>query len=865
MNIQKGITTVEAQKLQHDHGFNVIQDQRKISWIKKFIEQISSFLIILLLIAAALSFVIGEVIDGSLIAIIILINAGFGMYQEFKAEKAVAALKHLTVSTIRVIRDGKEQEIDSKHLVPGDLIIIEEGVKIPADAKIINSHNLEANEASLTGESFPVVKNKDDMLFMGTIVSKGRAKAIVTAIGMQTKFGKIAEKLSTVEELHTPLQKKLAHLTEIVGLAGIIISFVVFALSTIQGHGTFPSFLLAISLAVAIVPESLPAVMTVILSVGVKHMANRHVIIRKLAAIEALGNTTLIATDKTGTLTENKMSVKELWVDGHMCATDQHCEIKSKAEQLLLINGVLCSTASLVDTHGGTEVLGDPTEGALLMLACEKKINDHELRESWELVDEISFDSVKKRMTVMVKNNTARDDIKIFSKGAPESILHISSHILIDGTVLKMTDDRREKINKVLQEWTKHGLRVLAFAYQDNVHHAHIFHTLQKVQQPEYEENGDLQNNGLVFLGLAALHDPPRHEVVLALERAALAGIKVVMITGDNEQTAESVGTSIGLVKKGDAIITGQQIDEYSDQKLLEILPHTRIFARTTPFHKSRIVSLYQKLGEIVTVTGDGVNDAVALKQADVGVAMGKVGTDVARETADMVIMDDNFATIVNAVEEGRNIVVRLKNAIKYLLTGNLSEGLALVVGLILGFPPLLLPIQLLYINLISDGIPALAMGFSPKNVHVMRQKPDRQLVILRRDDVGYIALIGISAAAVVIIAYRFLAGSAGIIGGDAQTAAFTVLAMIQAFIFIDIWFAHRSEQNITALIPPIFLITVAGPIFIQFIIVRTSFISNAFHIQILSIGEFCIYLLASMSILGVIWIARTAKGKIYP
>ncbi|PIZ66596.1 hypothetical protein CO051_06855 [Candidatus Roizmanbacteria bacterium CG_4_9_14_0_2_um_filter_39_13] len=859
--MSKGITTVEAIKLQKVFGMNVIQDRRKISWIKKFIEQISSFLIILLLIAAGLSFFIGETIDGSLILIIIFINAGFGMFQEFKADQAVAALKQLSVSSIRVIRDGKEQEIDSKNLVPGDLIIIEEGVKIPADTRIVESHNLEVNESSLTGESFPVVKNKADMVFMGTIVSRGRAQAIVMQIGMKTKFGKIAENLATVGHVQTPLQKKLAHLTEVVGLVGIIISLVVFVLSALQGQGAFPSFLLAISLAVAVVPESLPAAMTVILSIGVKHMAKRNAIVRKLAAIEAIGNTTLIATDKTGTLTENKMTVKELWFDEHVHQTNLRAIGKSETEKLLLINGILCSTASLVDTHGGTEVLGDPTEGALLMIARDKEMSDRVVRGEWELVDEISFDSIQKRMSVLVKHIEHDDKEHVFSKGAPESILHISSHILIDGSIVKLTDDRREEINAVLEEWSRHGLRVLAFAYQDDDRHTQTFQSLQKSQQPEFHQDNSLQKEGMVFLGMAALHDPPRKEVLEALERAASAGIKVVMITGDNEKTSESIGVSIGLMKKGDAIITGDQIDSYSDEKLLEVLPHTKIFARTTPIHKSRIVSLFQALGEVVTVTGDGVNDAVALKQADVGVAMGKVGTDVAREVADMVILDDNFATIVNAVEEGRNIVVRLNNSIKYLLTGNLTEGLVLVIGLVLGFPPILIPIQLLYINLISDGVPALAMGFSPKSSHVMSQKPDRSLVILKRNDIGYIALIGIAASAIVILSYTLLSGTKGYVGGDPQTVAFTVLAIIQAFIFVDIWVSRRSDRKLSQLLSPIFLFTVAAPILIQFTIIRSSFLSSIFRIQSLQIGEFVMYVFVSASILGVIGVARRVRG----
>ena len=839
--MSKGITSVEAHKLQKEYGRNVIENTRRISWVKKCIAQISSFLIILLLIAAILSFAIGEILDGSLILIIILINAGFGMFQEFKADQAVAALNQLSVSSIRVIRDGKEQEIDSKQLVPGDLIIVEEGVKVPADAKIIEAHHLEMNEASLTGESFAVVKSKDDILYMGTIVAKGRAQAIVTQIGMKTKFGLIAAELSTVEHSLTPLQKKLAHLTEIVGLAGIIISLFVFVLSALQGHGTFPSFLLAISLAVAVVPESLPAVMTVILSIGVKHMAKRNAVIRKLAAIEALGNTTLIATDKTGTLTENKMDVKKVWFNGaehEVSDLIRSDHLGHAALSQMIYDGILCSTASLVEVHDhgrAFDVLGDPTEGALLMLAKKLGIEVDFVRKEFAVLDEQSFDAVTKRMTVVVEKEHVT---YTYSKGAPHAILEISSHILSGKTESVFTTQMKEDVHTLSNEWAKAGFRVMAMSYTKGKSDIH-------------------KQRNQVFLGLVAIHDPLRPEAKDAIRRAHNAGITVVMITGDNENTAEAIGTAAGLIKVGDTILKGEQIDAYSDEELMRLLPNTRIFARTTPFHKSRIVSLYQKLGEIVTVTGDGVNDAVALKQANVGVAMGKVGTDVAREVADMVILDDNFATIVSAVEEGRNIVVRLKNSIKYLLTGNLSEGLALVIGLLLGFPPLLLPIQLLYINLISDGVPALAMAFTPKNAHAMQQKPDRAMVILKRKDIGYVTLIGFTVATIVIITYKLLAGKTGIFGGDPQTAAFTVLAIIQAFIFMDIWFSHRAEHVLRTLVPPIFVFTVAAPITIQFMIVRSSFLSQIFRVQILQIGEFGVYLLASGSILGILWIGR--------
>jgi len=856
----EGLTSVHATKLLEEYGRNVIAEKAKSSIFKKFVEQISSFLIILLLLAAVLSFVIGELVDGTLIVVIVLVNAFFGIYQEFKAEQAVSALKKMTKSSIRVVRDGKEQEIDSSKLVPEDVIIIEEGVKLPADAKIINSHNLEINEAALTGESVPVIKNVGDPIYMGTIVSRGRAVAIVEKTGMKTRFGQIAEKLASVKDVQTPLQKKLTKLTEIVGLAGIIISVIIFGLSSIQGNPVFPSFLLAISVAVAVVPESLPAVMTVILSIGVKRMAQKNAVIRKLASIESLGSTTLIATDKTGTLTQNIMDVKEMWFDGKIHDDLSGKKSFSKTGELIIKNGIVCSTASLVKTHGGYDVLGDPTEGALLTLGRKFDMVEKDLRTKWELIDEVSFDSVKKRMSVLVKN----DKEMIFSKGSPESILEISSHVLIDGKVHKLTDKLRDKVIENYRKWSEHGLRILGFAYQEDKNYKQIFHELQKSADPKQEGEIKYEEDGLVFLGMAALHDPPRPEVKDAIEKARSAGIKVVMITGDNEKTAEAIGVSVGLIKKGDAIITGDKIESASDQELLNILPHTKIFARTTPLHKSRIVSLYQKLGEIVAVTGDGVNDSVALKQADVGIAMGLVGTDVARETADMVILDDNFATIVNAVEEGRNIVIRLKKTIKYLFSGNISEGLVLMIGLALGFPPILIPIQILYVNMVSDGVPALALAFSPKQSGVMSQRPDRKFALLETKDIVYVLTVGLVTTIIVLASYVLFAGIGGYIGGDNQTVAFITIAIIQIIIFIDIWFFQSSEKHIRKMFPPVFLITVFIPVIIQFAIVRIDFLAELFKVSILDPGTYLSYILLSMSLIVVITLIRFTSKKIF-
>ena len=627
----KGLTSQEADDFLKQYGLNIISEPPRKNIFFKFIEQFNNFLTILLIGAAVFSFFLGETVDSSLIISIVILNAFFGLYQEAKAEESLKALKEMTITKVRVVRDGQQIEIDSKFLVPGDAVYLEEGIKISADGEIVESINLEINEAALTGESLSVSKKEKEEVFSGTIVSRGRGMMKVVKTGDETKFGSIAKNLSSIKEGLTPLQKKLAGLTKFIGIGGIIVSIIVFIISLFEGSGYFPAFLLAISLAVAVVPEGLPAVMTITLAIGMKRMANKKAIVRKLSAIEALGSITLIATDKTGTLTTNKMQVKEIYVEN-----------EKKREELVL-NGILCSTASLVyiHDHGRFDVLGDPTEGALLYLAQKEGIDITEERKKWKLIEEKPFDSVTKMMSVTVRHSGERSDSRIqkrfwtsqndivFSKGAPESIIKIC----------KLTGSEKKKIEKQVEEWAEKGLRVLAFS------------------------------TGSTFLGIVAIHDAPRLEVNEALRKTKSAGIKVVMITGDNERTAEAIGVTTGLIAEGDEILTGSQLEGYDDRQLLKLLPKIKIFARTNPFQKHRIVSLYQQLGEIVAVTGDGVNDAIALKQADVGVAMGQVGTDVARETADMVITDDNFATIVAAIEEGRGIINNIKNAIKYLLS----------------------------------------------------------------------------------------------------------------------------------------------------------------------------------------------------
>ncbi len=836
----KGLTTTEVTKLLSEYGQNILTEGKKRTFIEKFIEQFSNFLTLLLIGAAGLSFIIGEPVDGVLIVAIVILNALFGIYQEAKAEQSIAALKKFSVAKVRVIRDGIEQEVTSNYIVPGDICIIEEGVKISADGILVESRNIEFNESLLTGESLPVAKTTGDEVFSGTLVSKGRGVMKVLHTGMQTKFGQIAHNLSIIEDTETPLQKKLKELTRTIGIIGVVSAVVVFIVSLLQGSHYFPAFLLAISLAVAVVPEGLPAVMTITLAIGVNEMSKKKSIVRKLSAIEALGSITLIATDKTGTLTTNKMKVKEVFVDNSAYSTSLPT-MENHPFRRLIENGILCSTASLVykHDHGAYDVLGDPTEGALLFLGKEFGIDIDDLRSKNPIKEENPFDSVTKRMSVFVMPNSFRhpseilkqvqDDMIIYTKGAPESILEICSFIQKGNKVDPLTVEERKKIEDQMDEWARKGLRVLAFSYKEKMLDLKI-------------------TTDSIFLGMVAIHDAPRPEVKEAVRRAQAAGIRVVMITGDNERTAEAIGLVAGIVTPNSDILTGAQVEGYSDEELMKLLPNTCIFARTSPFHKHRIVSLYQKLGEVVAVTGDGVNDAIALKQADVGIAMGLVGTDVARETADMVITDDNFASIVTAVEEGRNIIKNLKNAIQYLLSCNISEAITLIGGMLLGFHNILFPIQLLYINLVTDGIPALSLAFSPRATHLMTEQPQKELQLLKKKEQLYILLVGIITSILTLFSYYiFLPTSEGV----ARAAIFSVLTLIQSFIYVDLWLSHRPlHTHLKTLFSPVFLVTFIAPFLIQLAIVRIPFVSKIFNISPASYLEFGIFVLISSCVL---------------
>ncbi len=829
----KGFSTTQAEKLLEQYGLNAIEEQEKPNFFRLFLSQFNNFLTFLLIGAAILSLFVGARVDAIFILAIVVLNALFGIYQEKKASDAIAALKDIAISRVRVLRDGHEVELDSRYLVPGDIIFVEEGVKVPADSKVVESINLQTNEAALTGESIPVGKKVSEEVYMGTIVARGRGYAEVVQTGMRTKFGQIAARLESIEDSETPLQIKLENLSKFIGLLGILVSLGVFFISFFEGIGYFPAFLLAISLAVAVVPEGLPSVMTITLAIGVKEMASQRAVVRRLSAIEALGNVTVIATDKTGVLTANKMKVKEIFIDGKEYGENSLPSHLDPAFSRMILNGITCSTASLLydQNHGTFNVLGDPTEGALLFLAQKAGVMPDVIREKWQLIDENPFESTTKMMTVVVKKD---QEILTLSKGAAESIIPNCDTVIENGRKRSFTSERIKKIQEAEEEWAKKGLRILAFSYKEGFHKP----------KDRFKKH--------TFLGMVAINDPPRIEVKDAIKRVMRAGIRVVMITGDNEKTAEAIGLATGLIEEGEKVISGKQIDTYSDEDLKKLLPNIKIFARTTPFHKSRIVKLFQETGEVVAVTGDGVNDAIALKQADVGIAMGQVGTDVARETSDVVIMDDNFATIVKAIEEGRNIIRNLKNAIKYLLACNISEALALLIGLAMDVPNLFFAIQLLYINLITDGIPALALAFSPREEKTMERPPEKSLSLLNAFDKYYIVAIGLGHTLIVLTSY-FIFQMVG--QEEAKTAAFSTLALVQSFIFVDVWLSHRSlRSNLFGLfLSPQFLVAFSIPFITQYAIVTFPYLASVFKTKPTPWTYFLIYV--ALSAFMLIWI----------
>lgn len=775
------LSSVEAAKRLDTYGANVLSETSSHSPITIFIDQFRSVLVLMLLVATGLSFFLGDSLDGILILTIVVLNALLGFGQEYKAEKALSALKHMTTGVVKVLRDGIPIELPSTELVPGDIIFLEEGDKVPADATLIEALHVEINEAALTGESLPVEKNIADQsaIYMGTIVTRGRATAKITATGMQTKFGSIAEKLGQIKDEETPLEKKMAKLGGQLGIVALGAASIIFGLGFVRHDPLFESLLTAIGLAVAAVPEGLPAVVTITLAVGTQRMAKQRSILRKLSAIESLGSITVIATDKTGTLTQNDMRVTDVWFAGTSHKPDALIGKKYQHLTDLVTIGVLCNNASVSRTFaGGTpSVIGDKTEGSLLLLAHALNIPVDELRADGTLIEEFAFTSLLKMMTVVWKSN---DKTTALTKGAPESILAACDRVLLENKTVELNATSRRKIESAFRAFASRGLRMIAFAKRD---------IAWKNQSRETVESG------LTFVGFVGIADPPRKEIMHAVHLAKRAGIITIMITGDNELTAQAIGAEVGLLEKGDEVLTGGQLESLSDSDAIRALSRVRIFARTTPEQKYRIVSLLQRMGHVVAVTGDGVNDALALKQADVGVAMGLSGTDVAKEASDMIITDDNYASLVIAIEEGRTIFDNIKSTTKYLIGCNLGEIGAITGGVLLGWPFILSPLHILYVNLATDSLPAIALALTPKQGDIMARGPRTGNAIFNKHDVLWFIEVGMLTMLATLISFVIGVQYTVTLG---RTLAFLAIILAQQYIFYDIASRNNTIMKIS-------------------------------------------------------------------
>lgn len=778
MNSRKtGLTSEEADRRLQETGINELQKKKGRGITSIFFDQFKDLFIVVLLAAAAISFLLGERLDAYIIGIIVVLNAILGLAQEYKAEKAIERLQELASPVATVVRNDEVKDIPAKNIVPGDIIVLESGDFVPADGRLFESSYLKVDEASLTGESVPSTKvteilpesplaDRENMAYLGTSVTDGRGKMVVTATGMDTEMGKIAEEIQTMEMEKTPLQEKLEHFSRYLtaGIGGFCV--LIFVLGILRGVEIFDMFLTAVSLAVAAIPEGLPAIVTIVLALGVQRMIKQNALIRRLRAVETLGSATIICSDKTGTITRNEMMVSKIYVNntvysvtgsgykdtGEFYKNSEPVE-PDNALNLILKIGCLCNDASITDG----EVVGDPTEGALLISGAKAGMDKKELEEKYERLKEIPFSSERKRMTTI---HDKQEEYAVYVKGAPDVVLDLCTHILIDGTPKKLTEKKKKEVLSVYDDMASQALRALAMAYKycDTV-----------PSEDEIETN-------LIFVGIQGMRDEPRTEVKDAIKTCNKAGITSMMITGDFKATAVAIAKEVGIFGKA---ITGQELEDMSPSELKDEIEDIAVVARVSPAHKTKIVSALKEKGHIVAMTGDGVNDAPSLKKADIGVAMGITGTDVAKEAADMVLTDDNFASIVKAVQEGRHIFDNIVKFIYFLLCCNVGEIFVLFFAILLNLPRPLIPIQILWINLVTDGFPALALGVDPEEEGIMERNPrDPEESIFSKGRGRRIIEMGITMSIIVLAGFFFFGE-----GTDhARTFAFSSLVFVQLF-----------------------------------------------------------------------------------
>ncbi|MGI6224914.1 MAG: calcium-transporting P-type ATPase, PMR1-type [Peptococcales bacterium] len=872
VNPEQGLDSKEAMRRLELVGYNQLAEQKRTSPLKLFINQFKDFMVIVLLVATIISTILGEYADAITIMVIVIVNAILGFVQEYRAEKSMEALKKLIAPEALVKRDGREIQVPARELVPGDLVLLETGDIIPADLRLLETIQLEIEESSLTGESVPVKKNADNvyplntglgdrknMAYMSTTVTRGKGIGLVVETGMQTEMGQIAGLIQKISDEETPLQKRLAQLGRWLVVFCLLIVLVVVITGILRGESIYQMFLVGVSLAVAAIPEGLPAIVTIALAVGVQKMLKRRAIIRKLPAVETLGCATVICSDKTGTLTQNEMTVRQLVVSNEfiqitgegydpkgevIISGDKSVDKNKSALDLAFKIASLCNNSKLqrADTvitglfrkndKNTWRILGDPTEGALLVLAAKAGIWRDNVEKNEERVYEIPFDSERKRMSVIYRR---QNKYNVYTKGAPDIVLENCNQVWWEGKLVPLTPKIKQKILDNNDKMAQQALRVLGLAYKE------------LPLNFDYEKNEGAVERDLIFVGLAGMIDPPRPSAIKAVAVCRNAGIKTVMITGDHKTTAEAIAKELKIYNEKDIVLTGNQLDQMSDQELDKVVNNVTVYARVSPKHKLRIVKALRGQGHVVAMTGDGVNDAPAIKEADIGIAMGITGTDVTKESSSMILGDDNFATIVAAVEEGRAIYDNIRKFIRYLLSCNVGEVLTMFFASLMGLPLPLLPIQILWVNLVTDGLPAMALGVDKADPDIMYRKPrhPKESIFaygLARRIAVRGTLIGLGTLLVFIMGF-YLNGQNLVI---ARTMAFTTLVFSQLFHVFDCRSERYSIFELGLFSNPLLVGAVSCSVIMHLLVIYVPFFQPIFKTIPLSLSDWLIIIVVS-------------------
>ncbi|MFH0885361.1 MAG: cation-translocating P-type ATPase [Candidatus Micrarchaeota archaeon] len=839
MTGSRGLTSARAKALFAEHGPNELVEKKGEHIAVKFIRSFTNFLVLLLIAAAVVAAMLDEMLDAAMILAIVVLQGVLGFIQEYRAEKSFEALKKMVSPKASVIRDGEVVVVDAREIVPGDLVLLEAGDRVPADGRVTESFSLAADEAALSGESVPLHKEAgEDGAFMGTVIAAGKGKMVVEATGMQTRMGKITELVQTVKKERTPLEVGLEKMGHHIGLGVLVLCAFIFLIGIFRGFEPLGMFLTSVSLAVAAIPEGLPAVVVVTLAVGVQRMSRRNSIVKKLKSVETLGCADVICTDKTGTLTRNEMTVRKVFVGGRVVDVDgSGYEPKGgfsigtgNAEpdeelKALMTAGVLCNGATLKEENRGWGIIGDPTEGSLLVLAAKGGLWKDGLEEGNPVVVEFPFDSERKMMTIVRKGG---GKTIAYSKGAPEILLQKCSRILGGGKLRKLTKEDLELIRRENDALTSKGYRTLAIAYKELA-------TGGRFRQTEVEAE-------LIFIGVAGMMDTPREEVKDALGLCRSAGIRVVMITGDHPLTAKAVAEELGI--ENGKVVIGEELDRMDAARLEKIVDEISVYARVSPAHKLRIVNALNARGHVVAMTGDGVNDAPALKKADIGVAMGITGTEVAKESADMVLVDDNFASIVAAVEEGRGIYENIRKTLAFLISGNIMEVAVIFISVMAGMPLPLIAIQILWINLVTDGLPAIALAIDPVDRDVMKKQPRQKNESIWKGMGLFIVEYPIIATFATLAAFEYMVGLGDLV--LAQTIAFTMMVMFEK---VQVFACRSLEKPVwrEALANKWIVVTTLLTLGLHLAILYHPMLNEMFHVKPLALEHWAVILGASL------------------